>query len=52
MDASAICDALKTAMTEISIDGLTGANMSWNAAGEPDKEPKAAKIVNGAYEMQ
>ena len=52
MDASAICDALKTAMTEISIDGLTGANMSGNAAGEPDKEPKAAKIVNGAYEMQ
>lgn len=52
MDASAICDALKTAMTEISIDGLTGAGMSWNAAGEPDKEPKAAKIVNGVYEMQ
>ena len=45
MDASAICDALKTAMTEISIDGLTGANMSWNAAGEPDKEPKDRKSV-------
>lgn len=52
MDASAICDALKPAMTEITIDGLTGAGMSWNAAGEPDKEPKAAKIVNGVYEMQ
>ncbi len=52
MSASDICDAMKTAMTEISIDGLTGAGMTWNAAGEPDKEPKAAKIVNGAYEMQ
>lgn len=52
MDASAICDALKPAMTEITINGLTGSGMSWNAAGEPDKEPKAAKIVNGVYEMQ
>ena len=52
MSASDICDAMKTAMTEISIDGLTGAGMTWNAAGEPDKEPNAAKIVNGAYEMQ
>lgn len=52
MDASAICDALKPAMIEITINGLTGSGMSWNAAGEPDKEPKAAKIVNGVYEMQ
>lgn len=52
MEVSAMCDAMKTAMTEISIDGLTGADMTWNAAGEPNKAPKAAKIVNGAYEMQ
>lgn len=52
MSVSDICEAMKTAMTEIKIDGLTGAEMSWNAAGEPDKAPKAAKIVNGAYEMQ
>jgi len=39
-------------MTEISIDGLTGSGMTWNAAGEPDKAPKAVKIVNGVYEMQ
>lgn len=52
MDYSAMCDAMKTAMTEISIDGLTGAGMTWNAAGEPNKAPKAVKIVNGAYEMQ
>ncbi len=52
MSVSDICDAMKAAMTEISIDGLTGAGMTWNAAGEPNKAPKAVKIVNGAYEMQ
>ena len=51
-DYSTVCDAFKAAMTEISIDGLTGAGMTWNAAGEPDKAPKAVKIVNGVYEMQ
>jgi branched-chain amino acid transport system substrate-binding protein len=52
MSVSDICEAMKTAMTEISIDGLTGSEMTWNASGEPDKAPKAAKIVNGVYEMQ
>lgn len=52
MEVSAMCDAMKTAMTEITIDGLTGAGMTWNAEGEPNKAPKAAKIVNGVYEMQ
>lgn len=52
MSVSDICDAMMVAMTEISIDGLTGAGMTWNAAGEPNKAPKAVKIVNGAYEMQ
>ncbi len=52
MSYSDVCDALKGAMTEISIDGLTGAGMTWNATGEPDKAPKAVKIVNGVYEMQ
>ncbi len=49
MSASDICDALKTAMTEITIDGLTGTGMSWSADGEPNKEPKAVKIVDGVY---
>lgn len=49
MSASDICDALKTSMTEISIDGLTGLGMTWGADGEPNKEPKAVKITNGAY---
>lgn len=52
MEISDLCDALKAAMTEISIDGLTGANMTWTADGEPNKAPKAVKIVNGVYEMQ
>ena len=52
MDASSICDAMITAMTEISIDGLTGEGMTWDAAGETGKAPKAVKIVNGVYEMQ
>ena len=49
MDASAICDALKKSMTEITINGLTGENMTWTADGEPEKAPKAVKIVNGVY---
>lgn len=52
MEISDMCEVMKTAMTEISIDGLTGAEMTWNAAGEPNKAPKAAKIVNGIYEMK
>ena len=51
MDISDMCEAMKTAMTEITVDGLTGEGMTWDAAGEPDKAPKAAKIVNGVYEM-
>ena len=49
ISASDICDALKVSLTEITIDGLTGAGMTWNADGEPNKEPKAVKITDGAY---
>ena len=49
MSASDICDAFKTAMTEITVDGLTGTGMTWTADGEPNKEPKAVKIVDGVY---
>ena len=52
MTAPDICDAIVPAMTQITIDGLTGTGMTWNEAGEPEKAPKAVKIVNGAYEMQ
>ncbi len=46
---SDICEALKPAMTQITVDGLTGAGMTWTADGEPSKAPKAVKIKNGAY---
>ena len=49
MGASAICDAVKAAMTQISVDGLTGAGMSWTADGEVNKDPKAVVIKDGAY---
>ena len=42
--ASDLCDALVKAMTEIEVDGVTG-NMTWDASGEPTKDPKAMKIV-------
>ncbi len=49
MSASEICDKLKTAFTEISVDGVTSAGITWSADGEPNKEPKAVKIENGVY---
>ena len=49
MDASEICDALEPAMTEITVDGLTGDEITFSADGEPNKEPKAVVIENGAY---
>ena len=48
MSASEICDALKVSMTEITVNGLTGENMSWEASGEPNKAPKAVVIKDGA----
>lgn len=49
MDVSTICEAMKTAMTEITVDGLTGEGMTWTADGEPNKAPKAVQIKDGAY---
>lgn len=49
MSVSGICEAAKASMVKISVDGLTGAGMTWNAEGEPSKEPKAVKIEGGAY---
>ncbi len=51
MDISEICEAMKAAMTEITVDGLTG-TMTWSSAGGVDKTPKAAMIVDGVYVMQ
>ena len=49
MSASDICNAVKGAMLEISVDGLTGAGMSWTADGEVNKAPKAVVIKDGVY---
>ncbi|MCH5344755.1 MAG: ABC transporter substrate-binding protein [Acetatifactor sp.] len=49
MSVSELCEALKSGITSITYDGLTGAGMKWNAEGEPAKAPKAVKIENGAY---
>ena len=42
--------ALSGAMTEITVDGLTGEQMTWKETGEVSKAPKAVVIKNGAYE--
>ena len=49
MSASDICEAMKSAMTQISVDGLTGAGMTWTSDGEVNKAPKAVVIKDGAY---
>ena len=49
MSVSDMCEAMKTAMTEITIDGLTGEGITWTADGEPSKAPKAMVFKDGAY---
>ena len=48
MSASDLCDAMVAQMTNITVTGLTG-EITWDASGEPSKEPKAVIIENGAY---
>lgn len=48
---SDLCEALKTSMTKITVDGVTG-QMQWSADGEPTKEPKAMVIENGSYKAK
>ena len=49
MSISDMCDAMKTAMTEISIDGLTGKQITWGEDGEPSKEPTVVVVEGGKY---
>ncbi|PWL86020.1 MAG: amino acid ABC transporter substrate-binding protein [Oscillospiraceae bacterium] len=49
MSVSEIGDALKVAITEVTMDGLTGKNMTWKASGEVSKAPIVVKVENGAY---
>ncbi len=48
MEVSAIGDAMKAAMTQITLDGVTGAGITWDSTGEPTKIPKVVKIVSGS----
>ena len=48
--ASDTCDKIKEAMLKITVNGLTGENMTWTEDGEPHKAPKAVKVVDGAYQ--
>lgn len=49
MSAADLGAALSGAMTSISVDGLTGEGMTWQATGEVSKAPKAVVIKDGAY---
>ena len=49
MSISDMSDAMKTAMTEISIDGLTGKQITWGEDGEPSKEPTVVVVEGGKY---
>lgn len=49
VDTAELCEAMKTAMTEITFDGLTGEQTTWDASGAPTKDPKAMVIQDGIY---
>ena len=44
-----IVAALEKAMTEITFTGITGADITWGADGEPNKAPIVVEIKNGEY---
>lgn len=50
MSVSEIGTALKDAITKVSVTGLTGESMTWEAEGTVNKTPHAVKIVDGAYQ--
>lgn len=49
MSPSDICDAMKEAMVNITIDGVTAKELTWEASGEPSKAPMVVKIEDGDY---
>ena len=54
MDQAALCDALIAVFTggEFSVDGLTGAGMTWQANGEVSKQALVVAVKDGAYAAQ
>ena len=49
MSVSDMCEAFKSSMTKVKVAGLTGSEITWEASGEPNKEPKGVVIQGGAY---
>ena len=49
MSSTDICEAVVAVMPTLSVDGLTGAGMTWDASGAVSKEPMAVVIENGTY---
>lgn len=49
MSVADLGTALEEAVPTLTLDGLTGAGMTWNEAGDVDKAPKAVVIKDGAY---
>jgi ABC-type branched-chain amino acid transport systems, periplasmic component len=49
MTVSDICEAMKAAMLEIKVNGVTAKELTWDASGEPQKEPMVLEIRDGAY---
>ena len=49
MSSADICEALIPVMPTLSVDGLTGAGMTWDASGAVSKDPMAVVIENGTY---
>ena len=49
MSSTDICEAVLAVMPTLSVDGLTGAGMTWDASGAVSKDPMAVVIENGTY---
>ncbi|MBR5971004.1 MAG: ABC transporter substrate-binding protein [Lachnospiraceae bacterium] len=52
MSTEDICKGLMEAFPEITINGLTSSALSWDASGEPNKEPRIFAIEGGKYVVQ
>ena len=49
MSSTDICEAVVAVMPTLSVDGLTGAGMTWDASGAVSKDPMAVVIENDTY---
>jgi len=48
LSVSDLCEKMKAAMVEITVEGVTG-TITWDASGEPTKDPKGMVIAEGTY---